>query len=61
MSKDSNTETYQDLDKYYQRSISDEAKALLSLGNSIERAANNIATSIDSLELVIRTKKPEGL
>ena len=31
------------------------------LAVSVERAADRIAQSIDDLEIVIRTKKPEGL
>jgi hypothetical protein len=33
----------------------------LILAASVEKAADRIAESIDSLEIVIRTKKPEGL
>ena len=31
------------------------------LAAAIERAADQIAHSVDNLELIIRTKKPEGL
>jgi hypothetical protein len=35
--------------------------AAMILAASIDRASERIAGSIDNLELVIRTKKPEGL